>query len=1412
MFHHYLIRIGGLAALGLILASLPLRSEPVFSLAPIETPLLRQQSILTEEGPHHYVNNYDLESALDLASTPEQAAVSSYTGKNYLLWNFSGEADREIDEASITFIILPKVAFNGSLDFGLGGPDHRWGSETGPQIALRYNRHQSAKLAFWSDEQVEKADWRTIPGFTLKLAVTYRAVIQLNKAKTGTWDLTLTNSEGDLLAAKTGIPYRDEWLTRFSHVFLRSDKNPVLIKEISLRSKGQSVAQALFADSSAFHPGTGLSKHPGWSINSTEFDFQVVPTKPLVEKILVASPRLSVALSKDHYEAEDSVVEGVITLPARRSQWKNCRLSLRVRAPDGSVIAERADLAVPGNQLGFSWEIPGEAPGRSLKLEVTLADQKSGVTATAGAPFQVAPPAPPAQQGRVAIHLPGRPDLAGAVIPQAVGVPFPKGALQTGGKLRLVDEAGKEVEAAFQIDGRWSRFGSIRWLKCFFSLPVPEQDRKLFLEFGPEGRSPDSPDPVAGQWDGTFSGKYVQVGKEVISGRAESTGEFRPLLKSTALGGAYLIDGTGQLFSGNTRGDLEVERSNGEQLVLRHRGWYQGKENARFCKFDNRVTFFRNAPFARIEHAWIFTGDGNRETIREMGWRFDTVAPTTQAEFYLGAGGWSPGQYLLQYAPRKAALQADGHERELDQGTLGLFRARAGLSIGVKDFWQNFPGELVADKNALSVLTWPRHGRQNTEEITVKNSYKLPFIHAGAELNFRLPEPYLQKPIYSDTEKHYQLGDAESANAQGIAKTTEMWLYFGDARDSGPLIGSLMERQLSAYVDPAWLADSQVFHEIAARDAEKFPEDEALYEAVALAPARWAERMDVYGKWIWGGVLSTPDLANQNIRGTFRAFRKAHQGWPYSWLSYARSGDNRFRQFAEASTRNMADVSFCHYSDDRAPRPLGFWNRSLIPWTFIYGPTSRHYADKVDYLWHAWHLADDYRAKDAALTWEQATKTDRMEIFPWSGGRRTVNMLKTYVEAFQESGDPWFISAYREVAALHKAQNQGRPPEKWTLEKATFWSTGPQEYTRFTGDEEYTRLYRNYADYWGGEKNENVWTYYGYLPLAPLAGAWQITREPYYAKRIRGVLDWARLGAYDGEEEWFQGYNPHAKQGNESAVLFAGYFLQQYPFAAKVLAGMAVEGAIPSNAFVLPGNLAGLPKGEQTLEYPTIYFRKLDKPVSLDLRLLYASGAELAHPWKYNIAAVNSADRVAGEWLAKKDADLFTIDLPETAAPGEYKATITHTFTDPGRYRWGSGPALMMPLTPTGTPEVIAWPRGSILPAISCVSQLWFKWPDGEDTLRLTFAFNSLQDPVQNPKVLNGARTTVWKESFPSSKEVKNKVITCELRRGDFGPDGMVHVSFPGPDIRWSVEGEGMLYFALSPERWFQPSAVLPGS
>src|SRR5690606_4442370 len=276
------------------------------------------------------------------------------------------------------------------------------------------------------------------------------------------------------------------------------------------------------------------------------------------------------------------------------------------------------------------------------------------------------------------------------------------------------------------------------------------------------------------------------------------------------------------------------------RAVVRADCWYQDPATGRrFCQFVTRYVVTRDSPLVQVFHTWIFTGDAYADRMRDIGWRFELGDGASPGGFLLdGDTAWRPGRYVLQRDDARFILAAeDGAAAETGGRVPGVFTATTGgarLTIGVRDFWQNYPHELEFADGAMIYHLWPAHNPPAVHEPTPENATRLWFAHEGERLDFAIPEAYTREPIVleipeSRRNSGYTLDEdrERQANAQGIAKTSELWLLItpADAPSdaTAAVMRGLQDRTLHAAVDPVWVAASGAFNEMHPRDVETYP-------------------------------------------------------------------------------------------------------------------------------------------------------------------------------------------------------------------------------------------------------------------------------------------------------------------------------------------------------------------------------------------------------------------------------------------------------------------------------------------------------------------------------------------------------------------------------------------------------------
>lgn len=1120
-------------------------------------------------------------------------------------------------------------------------------------------------------------------------------------------------------------------------------------------------------------------------------------------------PPLRMLLSRYRYWSADPHLDVVVQLEGEAVDLAGTRISGTFRGEDGGVLSTFV-FVPPAAQFIFYPQVPAEiAKGGHAELELKWLSADGAELGSGAEAFRVqweelrAP-----SNGRVELAVPNADGVVEARVPVTLGVPFPRGVLWSTDNLRLVDEAGREHPVQVDERARWSRYGSLKWILCDFTVDLDGAPLRMYLEYGPAvERGVSSPIRVVDR----PGFPLVDAGRVRIDDGvwydASGSGAYTKVLDAVALSGAYVEHENGIIYRMATDGDYEVEELGAEKVVIRRSGWLHSAESERpFCQYIVRYVIHRDSPLVRVFYSWIFTGNGNRDRILAMGWELPLASDGRPGGFLTAFGEdgeWLEARSLLQWDYDQFDLEAGGEILEVDGGRspgVALVRADGvNMYFGAKDFWQNFPSQLEFGDDSLWFNNWPRGNRPVSYQFDIanlgergdaserefhRNLVRASFAHQGEALDFRLPDVLAEEPVWgrvtrgrSVAEMYWRLNDPESTNAQGISRTEEFWLYFTPddtpRADAAAVLESLNEERLRAFADPVWVAASGAFYEMHHQDRENFPEAERIFELMAIAPYKWIEWLEFYGMWnygdfaAWGGLSDTPSL--------YRARRKRHHGWPISWVPFARSGDARLLKLAEASTRQMIDANFCHYVDDDAivladgsERFVGMVARSPIAWAGKYaGPSIRNYDLNVDFNLHAYYLTGYERSWDNLEVWAAQTKVigDRNnrgfgpgEVAGGPYGHRSAAQLKDWVEWYEASFDPWFIVAARGLAQglydIYLNSGRARGP-------GHTYSTADREYLRYTGCPVFEEYYMAYRDYWGDHR---VGSNRG--GVEPTSYGWLLDGDEYSLARVANWVEYLTHAVNDGEDA---GYAQGTYLFGHTTVIFHGYVLDYFPTA---LATLAMAESIPEPI----GSNFELRLVRQSSQ-PEFVLRKLEGE---PLRIVFNEGSGRVNPDAFSLAGPDGEPFTPR--VDEEDAQVWTV--PAAAPTGDYRLR-----TSASRFE--------IPFTDAGQPEVMVIERGGELPGSYGEGRYWFMVPDGVSEFSVTIPATRGRTTVWGP---DGDK--VWNlSSFAGTDSSVTAVITVE-------PDQagrLWRITYP------FLRGRGPIFdeqippvFATDKSRWFE--------
>lgn len=1123
-----------------------------------------------------------------------------------------------------------------------------------------------------------------------------------------------------------------------------------------------------------------------------------------------------ILLGKSRYPWEDRHLDAIVWTSAPKDVELAGQLDVVLKDEAGGELARHMIDQLSPSGWFFSLGFPQALAGKGGSLDVIWSHQGREV-ARGSAAFRVDAPRQVPRTGRIAIDVINEPVATLAGAPMTVGVPMPQGAVDDADHLRLLDEQGREVPMQASVRARWSRFGSVKWLLCDFTADLTGGPRKFTLEYGPDVRRAAGESVAVTQAAGF---PMVDAGRLRVDARGLSlAGAKEPALSLAALSGAFVEHENGKRFTVPADATHVIEEQGPQKLVIRRTGWYRdAASDEKFCNYVTRFVFHRDSPVLRIMHTWIFTGDGNKDHIRSMGWDFRTPQPPRHDGFLASfeSDEWLKAPYLVQHDYQHYLLAGQTEPREgRAPGVLALQTGTSQVYFASKDFWQTYPNELEATTSGFTFHNWPRHNppASFSRPVTLKTVHQHRFAHEGEVLNFKVPDEYLSGDIYAwvSRERYWAENDPQSLNAQGIARTEEFCLYLTDAdtprSEAARVLQGFQDESLRAVVDPAWVASSGVFGAIHQKDTAKYPDDERTYEQVVLAGSRWNERIGLYGKWLHGDVAAWAlDLHNKTT-GLHRMLRKNHHGWPIGWLPYARSGDPRLLKVAQTATRHMIDANFCHYADEAVdatmaegyPRDQGWWIRSALPWSS--GPGGRSYTSDCDYIWHAYYVTGDARARDVALLFGEVTKIDHDTT---AGPRSSCSLMPSYLDMYQATWDPWFLSAAHIMAQLHRHLF----PQEQVIDKLThrsvghFWRPADIIYYQYTGDESYRLIALNHAI---GYSSPNTYPFGGLWPshslplITQAVFAWDMTKDPFYLARAANYLDYANRCVYDGELEYGRGSIADSSMPRQT---FTGYYIKQFPLALGAFERAGTRPEPIPNPFHMD-SLEGAANSADLFHFrlPTVTVRKKANQ-AVTLKLVAHTGGR-QEPYYCQVTPTTGAPPAEESWLADPNQPV-TVPIAADAPAGDYRVEVGGrvplTGSPEERARTGRRHGrLFVPLTDPDVPEVMIFPRketGTMVHGGGPELQYWFQVPKGVTQFWVRFTAHTRD--FNRVCVFDSEHRRVWDKSFANEAP------------------GQVMITVP-PDQAgkiWGVSGSAFTldpaippYFSVSRVKWFNPEA-----
>ncbi len=293
--------------------------------------------------------------------------------------------------------------------------------------------------------------------------------------------------------------------------------------------------------------------------------------------------------------------------------------------------------------------------------------------------------------------------------PVTSGIPLAAGELREAKEATLVTAEGSPLPLQTEVLARWPD-GSVRWLLLDFQVDLAAKEKKRFtLRYGPGTVPAPVERPIRvdrGGGDVAIETGPLRVANGVWLD-LNRDGQFSAEERLTGdAPGFVLTDAEGRRFTAaDPRLTVEVEQAGPIRACLRVSGAHVS-EQGRMFRYVARIHVYRGQPWVRICYTFINDyPDALMAKIRSLEL---VVRPSWQA---------SAGKVLLDGKPGRGGrlFQIDERQYQLDGqpsgkrgcGWAAISGDKAGLAIGLREFWQNWPKSVEAEPAEVRIGICP---------------------------------------------------------------------------------------------------------------------------------------------------------------------------------------------------------------------------------------------------------------------------------------------------------------------------------------------------------------------------------------------------------------------------------------------------------------------------------------------------------------------------------------------------------------------------------------------------------------------------------------------------------------------------------------------------------------------------------
>lgn len=513
-------------------------------------------------------------------------------------------------------------------------------------------------------------------------------------------------------------------------------------------------------------------------------------------------------------------------------------------------------------------------------------------------------------------------------VPITFGLPFSEGRLPIDRAVRLSQVQG-DAEHALQVQTRitatWEERTSVKWLLVDALVEVRDGEvAPLFLEVGD---GVEAAPRESFRWDAGFAARLAPEGSEPFGPLpGDVVGRVSLAMPATDASGLPRRFVAEESYA-------QIETDGPVRTVLKAEGNYEGEAGERVGRFVTRLTLFSGQPYARLYHTIVWGRDDvdGAPPADELDFDYD-VAPLELAYEVPGVDPStcpSVGVGLAGGARHEAGACAPWGvaQRGLDEVVFvddGRRTSQPGRLAG----WME-AGSSVDPRRAFVGLRWA--AEQFPTGFYVEGGVpRIKLLDADGMTWWQLSST--ADTADGSTVPRFSPARPGPESPLGVSKTYEIWLWPNDDASAPPVEvkNAFTQGGVLAYADPAFVVRAGVPLPMSACDAtcrarvaagkDETPRDRverALDLTFSFAtrvtnpgPTDRPDRSRL-GAFHFGDVFMDWDLARPDINYNFPGKHWMNTGTGFSslaWFLWMRSGDRRYRDFADANARHVMDV------------------------------------------------------------------------------------------------------------------------------------------------------------------------------------------------------------------------------------------------------------------------------------------------------------------------------------------------------------------------------------------------------------------------------------------------------------------------------------------------------------------------